>query len=135
MPSIPTPESLIVYYRGKPASRLNDRLAAQQKLSPEACRKLTLLHELKHYFFDEMRALNPRKLKDRAELKLGVERLEKLEFELQRTWGFPEDSNYHEWYYLPHCLCPQIDNREYRGFDHRITVQNCPAHGWTIKKT
>ena len=58
-------------------------------------------------------------------------RIEQLEFNLQRLWGFGESQMHHRyWSSLDMCLCnaDSMDNIDDRGFRRTIRL-DCPLHG------
>lgn len=55
---------------------------------------------------------------------------------LQQAWGFNVDPNMHDWYAVPYCKCPVLDNNERKGTPYRIYNEECPIHGtyaWSDK--
>ena len=63
-----------------------------------------------------------------------VDKLEKLEFELQMNWNFPLDRKYHSyWYKVPFCKCSVEDNARVYGIGIRYENPLCPLHG-SVKK-
>ena len=59
-----------------------------------------------------------------------VEKIEILEYKLQRLWSFSETRSHHTWWIkIAGCTCPELDNRDYFGLDLRVTNGNCPWHG------
>lgn len=119
-------DKYIVTYNGKPVSRLNERLAKKQGVTDEQLTQLRLLHEVKHEVFRLMTLTS-----DPEQLKNGANLVEQLEFALQRNWNFPEDRGMHEWYDVPGCTCPKMDNADnrYPGSEMRIHMMDCPIHG------
>ena len=63
------------------------------------------------------------------ELKQYAKLVEAIEYKLQSIWGFDCDRSYHEWYLVPKCKCPVLDNRERRGTEYQIIHSDCPIHG------
>lgn len=112
-------------YKGKPAGRLNERLAKSQNVTPEQLENLKALHMLKLDVFKAME-----KTDDPEELKIRARQVEAIEFQLQANWNFTLDKTYHEWYKVPKCKCPHYDNQERRGTDLSVRNQDCPIHGW-----
>lgn len=75
--------------------------------------------------FAHMQTLDPKK-DDLYGFALIVER---IEFELQKAWNFPEDRNCHTWWYrTPHCECPYMDNEDLFGTEYRNHRIGCPVH-------
>lgn len=117
-----------VVFRGKPAYWLNKGLADRQKLTDSELEDLKQLHIAKLELFESATAAAS--TNDAVSLIKYAEALEKIEYGMQRTWHFTEDRNFHEWYLLPGCTCPKMDNAGNKGVDRRIVVRNCPAHGF-----
>ncbi len=104
---------------------LNQNLIAKQGVSEENQDRLCELYdELEDLI--ELGSINP----NIVEVRKVAEDIEKLEFELQRLWGFPEDANFHRyWLSLDKCKCPQ-DNLDIIYFGRgKIINMNCPLHG------
>lgn len=59
----------------------------------------------------------------------AAKELEKIEFTLQSLWGFDCNAQFHEWYLIPKCECPIMDNRERQGTKYNIINLSCPVHG------
>ena len=60
-----------------------------------------------------------------------ADKIEQLEFKLQRLWGFGESKMHHKyWSRLDMCLCnaDSLDNLDDRGFRRTIRL-DCPLHG------
>ena len=104
------------YYLNK---RLLDSKNAWGNLS-----ELVETHKMKLTLFDEMD-----KTDDSVKLHAFADGVQQLEFKLQRLWGFSENAHFHEWYLVPKCTCPKMDNADYRGTKYGITSGDCPVHG------
>ena len=67
-----------------------------------------------------------------VEVNRGIaDKIEQLEFNLQRLWGFGESRIYHRyWSRLDMCLCnaDSMDNLDDFGFRRTIRM-DCPLHG------
>lgn len=115
-----------VVYKGQPMYNLSGRLIESQNVSHDQVLRLVELHVKKLSLFDEMKATD-----DPAALKAGAKRLEAIEFAMQDNWNFTQDRGMHEWYLIPKCTCPKMDNADsrYPGSTHRIFHGNCPVHG------
>jgi hypothetical protein len=58
------------------------------------------------------------------------QKIEKLEFKMQELWGFPQNADWHRyWFMCPKCTCPQMDNYDMIGSGQRYYGVNCPIHG------
>lgn len=62
--------------------------------------------------------------------------LEELEYRMQHTWGFKEDSKFHTWWRKPKtCTCPEADNKDIMAYGHhRVTSSDCPVHGYLAQR-
>lgn len=62
--------------------------------------------------------------------------LEELEYRMQHTWGFKEDSKFHTWWRKPKtCTCPEDDNNDIMAYGHhRVTSSDCPVHGYLAQR-
>lgn len=59
-----------------------------------------------------------------------VATVERLEYALQRTWKFEEDSKMHSyWYKIRGCTCPARDNHDSFGTWIRYINSSCKWHG------
>ena len=67
-------------------------------------------------------------LEDPEMLRKCADQVTEKEFELQRLWGLPEDRNGHDWYMVPKCECPKMDNHDYKGTKYSVRSGNCPIH-------
>ena len=118
-------ESTVVY-NDQPVYRLNAHLLRRQGVTDDRLERLKELHVKKLKLFEEMEATN-----DTAKLKEGARRLQAIEFAMQDNWNYPQDPGMHEWYLIPKCTCPQMDNedRRYPGSITRVINADCPVHG------
>lgn len=117
-------EDTTVIYNGKPVYDLNSSLVLSQEIDASDLRNLKSLHAEKLKYFDLMRETDySHKLKEYAH------EIECIEFEMQKAWRFPQDRTYHEWFKVPKCTCPKMDNSNNRGTNQRIIVMDCPIHG------
>ena len=105
---------------------LNQNLVARNNVSDTSQIQLCEL-------YDELEALIA---EGNASLSVEVNReiankIEQLEFNLQRLWGFSESKFHHRyWSRLQMCLCnaDSLDNMD--DFGYRRTIRlDCPVHG------
>jgi hypothetical protein len=114
---------LFVIWKGKPQFQLNGRLLAVQKVTHN-------LEKLKQIHVTRLDIEEAISLENNLDiLKDLVIDWEMCQFELQSLWGFKEDSSFHEFWTLPQCQCPVMDNRENKGYYRRIINLGCPLHG------
>lgn len=109
---------------GKKLYNLNSSLVLRQGVTRDELQELKKLHREKNEIFEDMRSTD-----DSVELKKFAARVEEIEFEMQKNWHFPQDRNFHEWYKVPKCKCPTMDNQDCRGTSRRIIFADCPVHG------
>jgi hypothetical protein len=101
---------------------LNKDLIAKMNVSEVAQKKLCKLYEI-------LDAVLEMAQKDDHPDAMYAHLIETIEFQLQKYWGFPQDSNFHSWWNLvPQCTCPMLDNKDAWGV-HKIINGNCPIHG------
>lgn len=115
---------LCIFHNGVPKSILNSRLIQQQGLTEDDVEELKKIHIEKLIVFDLINSTD-----NKIALKNYVELVELIELALQKVWGFPQDRNYHDWFEVPKCECPKLDNYDNKGVDRRIINGNCPLHG------
>lgn len=113
-----------VYHNGKFVYSLNEKLAERQGVTDQEMINLVDLHQEKLSIFSQMEAIS-----DRAELRRMAGLVEGIEFEMQKNWHFPQDATFHEWYNVPNCTCPKMDNEDRRGTSYRVVDAKCPIHG------
>jgi hypothetical protein len=118
-----------VVYKKKPRSILNRRLIIEKKVTEEQLERILSLHVEKLKLFDSMTKLDPEKnislLMEKAKIFEGIE------FSLQENWNFDKNSDFHEWYSVPHCGCPKLDNHDLHGTELRVISGSCLIHGVT----
>jgi len=104
---------------------LNDALIRRQKVTDKDLRKIKKLHLKLQDLFAEMR-----KMSSVRKLRAQVSVIEKIEFAMQKAWGFPINANFHTWWRAaPHCTCPASDNRYSYGTSNRVIDLSCVLHG------
>jgi len=103
---------------------INPLLTKEKGLSDETISKIISKHIEKLRVYEKMK-----KAEDDNTLQFFADMVREIEFELQDLWGFERDYSFHEWYLVPGCICPKIDNRERRGTKYQIIDLNCPIHG------
>jgi len=61
--------------------------------------------------------------------KNAVEVCRRLESQMQRLWGFPQDPNWFRYEFeIKGCTCPAVDNGEFVGTPYRYFNLECPIH-------
>jgi hypothetical protein len=112
-----------VYYKGEPKTLLNQNLVKRQGIDDVGLDIIKSLHNQKFSYLEKMEGTDdPEKLKELAQ------KIEEVEFRLQKEWKFPLSKNYHRWFDVPKCTCPKLDNADYIGTDYRIITPGCPVH-------
>lgn len=110
---------------------LNQNLVARNNVSIEAQLQLCTL-------YDELEALI-----EEGDASFSVEtnreianKIEQLEFNLQRLWGFPESQMHHRyWSRLDMCLCNANSMDNIDDFGYRRTIRlDCPIHSADLAK-
>jgi hypothetical protein len=87
--------------------------------------------EYLQYLYDQMdRILDNPLIGELRNYKDAVAQIEEIEFKLQKTWKFEQDSAKHSyWYEVKGCLCPKLDNSDAMYSGRRIINNSCPFHG------
>lgn len=117
-------EKYIVEYPGRQAIMINPDLVKKQRVSKKGLETLKELHYKVQGILEAMESSD-----DPAELKRLSNEWTELQFSLQKTWGFPQNKDFHPWYTLPKCRCPKADNAERCGTPYGVYSGNCPIHG------
>jgi hypothetical protein len=99
-------------------------LIISRKLESDMVASIRQLHIDRDVIFSHMRESD-----DPSTLKELARQVEAIEFELQANWGFDVNASFHEWYDVPKCRCPKLDNRERRGTGYSVIATDCPIHG------
>lgn len=105
-------------------SFVSPTLVISRKLSAEQVDAIRELHIERGAVFATMHAED-----DSLKLQALARRVEMIEFELQSLWTFPIDAGFHDWYKVPRCVCPKMDNNESKGTKMQIITTSCPIHG------
>lgn len=105
--------------------RLNQHLIKSQKLNQNDVERLKFLHQGKINLFAVAKANK----NDKYILRMIAQMVELIEFELQRTWKFPMNKDYHKFWKLPGCECPVMDNEDRYPTGQYIISGCCPIHG------
>jgi hypothetical protein len=111
---------------GEVVSIVSDTLAEQRNISDEFLERIKKLHLKRFQVKEEMT-----KTCDRSRLSMLANMIKNIEFELQGLWGFERDYSMHDWFDVPKCTCPKIDNRDRKGTGYQIISLDCPVHGDT----
>lgn len=100
--------------------------------TPDRRERILRIHIARHYVFSEFRKSTP---EDKMQLAVLRDQLHFIELMLQQEWGFPQDPDFHSyWYQVPYCKCPVMDNRDMFGM--KIINSDCPVHGSdSVKET
>lgn len=109
---------------------VNPGIVKKQGLDSNRVEKILQLHIDRMELVDGMRELDP--TKDlQALLDLELKHRE-IQYALQAAWGFSRDRSMHDWFEVPHCSCPKMDNRERKGTPYQIRSLDCIYHGSQI---
>ncbi|RLA05141.1 MAG: hypothetical protein DRQ47_01890 [Gammaproteobacteria bacterium] len=111
--------------------KLNKGLIASQKVDEDGVAELIRLHKALDLVNELMAEMDPTDGEYMVnQLHTMATVIESIEFNMQRVWKFPQDMDFHtHWLNVPHCKCPQMDNRDPLYFGRRIINANCPVHG------
>lgn len=105
----------------------NPALIRKQGIGSDRVEKILRLHIDRLELVDRMRELDP--TKDLQELLDLESKHRENQYALQEAWGFSRDSSMHDWFEVPHCSCPKMDNRERKGTQYQIRSLDCIYHG------
>lgn len=117
--------------KGNVVGYLNERLAKTRALTDDAIEQIKELHLGRTMLISAMEDTSPH---DKEELRRLAKEIEQCDYLLQDAWGFPQDSNYHYWWRVPHCRCPLHENTERYGTPYRVVNEKCPVHGNIVDK-
>jgi len=109
---------------GEVVSVVSDILIEQRNISDKSLERIKKLH-LKRYQVKEQMT----QTYDHSRLKMFANMIKDIEFELQDLWDFERDYSMHDWFDVPKCTCPKLDNRDRKGTEFQIISLNCPIHG------
>jgi len=109
---------------------INFRLAKQRGVSLKDQYRIEVRHTMRDQLFEEMSKLKP---EDWWSLRQLAERVTRIEYELQELWGFERDCRWHEFWRMPWCSCPILDNKDRRGTGQAVIAESCPIHGGDYK--
>lgn len=116
-------QDCIIRVKGVQVDALNFHLAVRQGLTKEKVLELVKLHHMKDALYKRMR----RSCKPET-LRIMAAEVVEIFLEQQKLWNFPQDPNFHDWYEMPKCECPKMDNRDLKGTKYRIFSGKCPIH-------
>lgn len=115
-------------------SALNNRLIAQQKLTPHEIEIILALHvereaiEAKMDVVSEQVKADPTE-SNRAELKVLYEAWIEQQVKLQAAWKFDANPDFFPFFTVPRCSCPKMDNGGRLGTPYHIYDGDCIYHG------
>jgi hypothetical protein len=117
-------EDFLVQYPGRQDFFINPSLCKRQKITLEKLGELKTLHMGVQNILSAMEAADSPTV-----LQILNAEWKRLQFELQRVWGFDQNANFHYWWTVPKCKCPKMDNQDSYGTDYGIVSGACPIHG------
>ena len=102
----------------------NEELATKQNCSDEQKARLDELYEELHRLF-----ASAMKEEDKSKMSAYSPIIERIEYDLQKNWNFPQNSSFHRyWCLVPGCTCPKMDNQDRFGTRFRVYDADCPVH-------
>lgn len=107
---------------------LNASLVLSRNITRSDILLLKHLHAEKYDYFSRMRDTD-----DSVELREYADHITNIEYAMQSAWNFPQNQDFHEWYLVPKCTCPKMDNAERRGTPYGIVSGDCPIHGFKVE--
>ena len=102
-------------------------LVASQGVDDESLKKILKAHKDKMRIFYKMEETD-----ESSTLKVLNGEIKKLEFKLQSLWGFPQDVNFHRFWEVPKCQCPEMDNEDAYPTGYYVISGGCPIHGMEL---
>lgn len=102
---------------------INEQLANQRNISPQAREEINLLHEMRtavHNLLSEGQIVPSRTV---------AIKLQEIEIHLQQLWGFPENIAMYKFWWVPTCVCPKHDNDDVHPSGYYTRNLGCPLHG------
>jgi hypothetical protein len=118
-------KDLNINFRNKPISRLNEELVIIRGLDKDDVAKIVKIHEKRWEKIELMKTLDAT---DKRELHALRDEITDLDFQLQDLWKFERNINFHNFFDLPHCTCPKMDNRGRLGSPYKFYAEDCPLH-------
>ncbi len=115
---------------GVPKVVLNRNLLREKNIRPSQLEELKRLHRTAISIVTAMSSIKePNSERGRFHLHNFFTEWTAVQFDLQEAWGFDRNQDYHASYYLPHCICPKLDNEDRYGTPYRVVRPECPIHG------
>lgn len=106
--------------------KINKELAKRLKLSDDTINNIKVLQSKRNDIEIDLQTAIDSNTDD---IKILMNRWRDNESNLQRLWGFEENSDYHREFRIPGCSCPKDDNEEFVGTKYRYVSRECPIHG------
>jgi len=126
-----------IWYKLKDGSThfLNANLIRVNKVSVAAIVDIIKTHKKKDIIISQMNRMSLAAPNAFKLLRTAANAITKIEYRLQKLWGFPVNKNMHRFWTLPHCSCPKMDNEDRYGTIYHIINQSCVLHGESKKCT
>lgn len=103
--------------------KLNKNLICRQNLTNVEVRHIEKLHDARLDILEQMLTeTDPDKLVNLALMHRCNQ------FSLQKAWKFPLNADFHDWYEVPGCTCPKMDNQDMKGTPYHIYSGDCKIH-------
>lgn len=116
-----------VVFNGKVMTAINPVLVERQGINDKGLEVIKSLHRDRFAIEEEMELCGK---DDVQHLKSLFSKWTEIQFSLQEAWGFEKDENMHQFWTVPHCSCPKLNNQDdymVKGIFH--VDQKCPVHG------
>jgi hypothetical protein len=104
-------------------NRVNTALAKKMGLSAEEISAISDLQQQRRDYYKRM------EIAPVVDLPTWDSKCTELEFQLQKAWGFQQDSKYHKFWERPRCTCPKMDNDDGYPYGYYTISGVCPLHG------
>ncbi len=114
----------VVNKHGEVLTYLNSDLISSRGISEGDVEKLKRSHLCLDAIKQKMKASS-----DTTRIRQLARRIQTIEYIQQKLWKFPQDHTFHNWYNVPHCTCPKMDNADRKGSKFQIRTASCIVHG------
>lgn len=104
--------------------KLNSRLISERGLEQDEVDALKETHIAKEELFAQMADC-----KEPEKLRQFAAENQDIEFSQQAIWRFDLNPQYHYWWLVPQCSCPNLNNKDAHGSSINHVSSDCIIHG------
>ena len=110
--------------------KFNEELLEKQEVTEDQKAELEKLYLLLEGTVNTAKNLQDKDSLDYTTGHILANTVKDIEFMLQKNWNFPQNEEYHSyWFRMPGCACPIMDNQERLGTPYAIIDAKCAYHG------